>query len=224
MVSGTGSLKESVDLIKIKTDNLIEGKESGFLLKDDVWGKGALILKSGAYLTDEVINKLLNFGIKKVSVAPDDLIVEETSPETYYSLKKFINTQSILIVEKNLINAGLIVKQLINNGFKEGNIFVTKEPHAINKYFRAKQINFLFIDEDLYENCKKCVEKYSLLRNTHTFIMINATDLTEFKKGRISKIKFLLKPIMEEKLNRLVLEALNQNFLDFWNEEDVLIS
>jgi len=225
MISGMGTLKESVDLIKIKTDKLIEGKDYSFLLKDDIWGKGTLILRSGVYLTEEIINKLLRFGIRKVNVAFDDLAVEETFiEEQNHLMNQFINTQSVLIVEKNLINASLLVRQLIDNGFKEGNIFVTKEPNTINSYFRAKQINFLFIDEDLYENCKKCVEKYTLLRNTHTFIMVNALKLPEFKKIGISRIKFLLKPIMEEKLGRLVLEALDRNFLDFWNEEEVLIS
>jgi len=230
MVSEMGTLKESVDLIKIKTDKLIESKEQGLLLKDDIWGKGTLILKSGVYLTEELINKLLKFGIKKVNVTFDDLAVQEISIEEQNQLKKqFLNTQSVLIVDKNLINASLLVRQLIDNGFKEGNIFVTKESNKINKYFRAKQINFLFIDEDLYESCAKCVEKYTLLRNTHAFIMLNAMmvntlDLTEFKKAGISKIKFLLKPIMEEKLSRLVLDALNQNFLDFRNEEKALIS
>jgi len=228
MMSEARSLKESVDLIKMKTDKLVEGKECGFLLKDDVWGRGTLILKSGVYLTEAIINKLLNFGVKKVNVDLDDLISEETNNEEQNKLmKQFIRTQSVLIVEKNLINASLLVKQLIDNGFKEGNIFVTKTPATINSYFRAKQINFLFIEADLYENCAKCVEKYSLLRNTHTYIMVNAlnlTEFTEFKKAGISRVKFLLKSYIEEKTNNLILDALNQNFLDFCNEEEVLIS
>ena len=225
MMSETGSFKESADLLKIKTAKIIERKECGVLLKDDIWGKGTLILKSGIYLTEEIINKLLKFGVKRVNVAVDDLIIEETNIEEQKRLmKQFINTQSVLIIEKNLINASLLVRLLIDNGFKEGNIFVTKEPSTINRYFRAKQINFLFIDGDLYESCKKCVEKYSLLKNTHTFIMISTLDLTELKKAGISRIKFLFKPVMEKKLSRLVLDAINQNFLDFWNEEELLIS
>lgn len=230
MVSGMGSIQESVDLLKIKTDNLIESKDKGLLLKDDIWGKGALILKSGVYLTEEIINKLLRFGIRRVNVTFNDSVEHEMIlEEQNHLMKQFISTQSVLILDKNIIKASLLVRHLIDNGFKGGNIFVTKEPSKINKYFRAKQINFLFIDEDLYEGCAKCVEKYSLLKNTHTFIMINASlvnplELTEFKKAGISKIKFLLKPIMEEKLNKLVLEALDQNFMDFWNEEDILIN
>jgi len=225
MMSETASLKESMDLIKIKTDKLIAGKENGFLLKDDIWGKGALILKSGVYLTEEIINKLLKFGVKRVNVAIDDLDIEEASiEEQSYLMKQFIHTQSVLIVEKNLINASLLVKKLIDSGFKAGNIFVTKKPGEINSYFRAKQINFLFIDEDLYEICKKCAEKYTLLRNTHAFVMVNSLKLQELKKIGISKIKFLLKPTFEEKLNIRVLEALDKNFFDFWNEDEILIS
>lgn len=228
MMSETGSLQESVELIKMKTDKLIEGKECGFLLKDDIWGRGTLILKSGVYLTEEIISKLLNFGVKKVNIDFDDLIIEETTIEEQNKLmKQFIRTQSVLIVEKNLINASLLVRQLIDNGFKEGNIFVTKKPATINSYFRAKQINFLFIEGDLYDSCAKCVEKYTLLKNTHTYIMVNAlniTEFTEFKKAGISRVKFLLKSYIEEKTNNLILDALNQNFLAFCNEEEALIS
>lgn len=225
MVSGMGTINESIDLIKIKIDKLMERKEYGFLLKDDIWGKGALILKSGTYLTEEIINKLLKFGVKNVTVALDDIVSEEINIENQnYLMKQFINTQSILIVEKNLINASQLVRQLIDIGFKEGNIFVTKEPASINRYFRAKQINFLFIDEDLYENCKKCVEKYSLLKNTHVYVFVKTLDLYQYKKPGISRIRFILKPYSEEKLDILVLEALNKNYIDFWNEEELLIS
>lgn len=225
MVSGMGTINESIDLIKIKIDKLMERKEYGFLLKDDIWGKGALILKSGTYLTEEIINKLLKFGVKNVTVALDDIVSEEINIENQnYLMKQFINTQSILIVEKNLINASQLVRQLIDIGFKEGNIFVTKEPASINRYFRAKQINFLFIDEDLYENCKKCVEKYSLLKNTHVYVFVKTLDLYQYKKPGISRIRFILKPYSEEKLDKLVLEALNKNYIDFWNEEELLIS
>ncbi len=225
MTLETGSLKESVDLLKIKTDKIIERKECGILLKDDIWGKGTLILKSGVYLTEDIINKLLRFGIKRVNVAVNDPIIEETSTEDpYHLIKQFINTQSVLILEKNLINASPLVRLLIDNGFKEGNIFVTKEPSTINRYFRAKQMNFLFIEEDLYESCKKCVEKYSLLKNTHTFVLVNTKKSAESKKVGISRIKFLLKSIPEKKLSKLILEALDRNFLDFWDDEEVLIS
>ena len=225
MMSETWSLKKSMELIKLKTDKLIDGKEGGFFLKDDVWGKETLILRSGMYLTEEIITKLMNFGVKKVNVDFDDLIVEEPDKEEQQKLlKHFTATQSVLIVEKNLINASTLVRQLVSNGFKEGNIFVTNNPNTINRYFRAKQINFLFIDEELYEICEKCVEKYSLLRNTHTFIIVNALNLSEIKKVRISRIKFLQKSCSEEKSNNLILEALNQNFLDFCDEEKTLIS
>jgi len=219
------SLKASMDLLKIKTENIIERKECGILLKDDIWGKGTLILKSGAYLTEEIINKLLKFGVNKVNVSIDDSKLEEdTVEEQKYIRKQFIGTQSVLIVDKDLFKTSIIVRNLIDNGFKEGNIFVTKELSSINSYFRAKKINFLFIDGDLYENCKKCVEKYSLLKNTHTFILISEKASKEFKIIGVSKIKFLLKPVIEEKLNNLISDALNQNFLDFWSEEEVLIS
>ncbi len=220
------SLKESVDLIKIKTGRLIEGNEKNLLLKDDIWEKGALIIKSGAYLTEEIINKLLKFGIRKVCVSINNIESKQIVFEKQnHLMNQFINTQGVLIVEKNLINAGTLIKQLVDNGFKEGNIFLTKEPSFINSYFRAKQINFLFIDEDLYESCKKCVEKYSLLRNVHAFVLSNAKNKFEKTKIGISKIKFLSKHINEQELSSLIYNALERNYIDFWHyEEEALIS
>jgi len=240
MIPAGRYLKETMDLIKIKTNKLINSQECGFLLQEDIWGNDTLLLKSGTYLTEDIITRLLNFGIKKVNVAIERVedieningeeFLEDTQEYSIKSIKNFMNTQSILIVEKNLINASLLLRQLINSGFREGNIFVTKEPSSINGYFRAKQISFLFIENELYETCQKCVEKYSLLRNTHVFILGSVREFSRDKKeGQregISRIKFLLKPSssIDEKLNNLVMQALNQNFLDFWNEEEVLIS
>lgn len=225
MISGMRTVKESVDLLKLKTDRLVESREGGYYLKEDVWERGTLVLRSGAYLTEEIINKLLKFGVKRVNVDYDDPYAEDSSFGSEDELmKQFIAGQSVLIVDKNLINSSNLVRQLVDTGFSAGNIFVTKEPTSINQYFRAKKINFLFVDDELYDVSAKCIEKYSLLRNTHAFIMLSSTDLRKFRKAGVSKIKFLLKPVMEEKLKPLLRYALDQNFLDFWAEDEALIS
>lgn len=223
MVSKRTNLKKSVELIKLKTDRLID--RSNFLLKEDIWENGTLIIKSGTYLTYEIINKLLMFGIKQVEASAEEIESQENY-ESYdyddneYSLKQFLLTQNVLIVEKNLINASLIAKLLIDRGFKSGNIFVTKEPSTINGYFRAKQFSFLFIDQNLYESSRKCVDKFSVLRNIHVFVLTDTDNLLQFKVLDTSKIKFLYKPAIEEKIDKYVLKALHQNYLDFWNNNE----
>lgn len=224
MISGNISLIESMELIKNKTDNIIKANESSVLLKDDIWGKDTLILKSGVYLTEEIINKLLKFGIKKVNVVLDNMETENsTINEDIRYAKPVIANQNVLIVEKTMLNASMLVKKLLKTGFKEGNIFVTLETGSINKYFRTRHINFLFIDEDLYDSCQKCVEKFSLLRDTHAYIMVNMEGILKFKRKGISEIEFITKPVVQEKLNLTVLTAINHHLSDFYAEE-VLIS
>ncbi len=220
------AIRESAELLKLKADKLIEIKENGLLLKEDIWEKGTLVLKSGVYLTEELINKLLRFGIKRVNVDLENFSEKNALSEFPESMtKKYIASQSALIVEKNIIDAGLMIKYLIDIGFKGGNIFITKEPNFINRYFGAKKINFLFIDGGLYPKCARCVQKYTSLRNLHAFVLLNSADFNEFKKmSKFSKINFLFRPVKENSFKRLVSHALDQNFLDFWTEEDIMIS
>jgi hypothetical protein len=216
----------------IEDEKFLNEQTAGYVLKDDIWDKGALLIKSGTYLTERIIRKLLNFGVKRVNISYEesslsteiDLESHVNSIQFYnYSLKQFISSQSVLIVEKSLINASLLVRELIDMGFKDGNIFVTKEPSYINSYFRAKQINFLFIDKELHEKCTKCVEKYSYLRNTHVFLMAHPHDLIElYRNVSLGKIKFLLKDEIEDKLKMFVNQGLHQNYLDFWSEEELI--
>lgn len=215
-------LKESVELLKLKADRLIEN--GGLLLKEDIWGRGTLVLKSGTYLTEDIINKLPNFGINEVETASEEEMIEDVIPEINendeYFVKQFMTAQNVLIVEKNLLEASSVVKPLIDAGFKEGNIFVTREPSTINGYFRVKKFNFLFINQDLYKTAAKCVEKFGLLKNTHVFVISDTNNLSALNKSKDSKIKFIYKDIAEEKLHRHVLQALYQDFSEFRNQEN----
>jgi len=216
--------KEVFDLLRLKTDRFLKKTESNLLIKEDIWENGTLVLRGGVYLTDELISKLLKFGIKRVNVDVENLPADSAFSEFPDEMnKKFISTQCALIVEKNMINAGHVIKNLTDIGFKGGNIFVTKEPGFINRYFSVKKINFLFIDGDLYPKCARCVQKFTALRNTHAFVLINSGESADFKKLEKSpKILFLFQPVKENTIKKFLHNALEQNFIDFWTENQAL--
>lgn len=218
------SVKESVDLLRIKTDKLLKTEENKILLKDDIWQNETLVLKSGIYLTEELIGKLLKFGIKRVNVDLQNHNQNALSEFPEGMSKTFKASQSALIVEKNVIDAGLIIKYLIDIGFRGGNIFVTKEPSFINRYFGVRKINFVFVDGDLFSKCARCVQKYTALRNTHAFVLLDSANGQEAKKSKVSRVNFIMRPIKEMQFKKMVSSALDQNFLDFWTEDNASIA
>ncbi len=222
-------LKESnVDLLKLKLEALLEKEGNNLVLKNDIRDDNRLLIRSGRYLTETVIEKLLNFGVNNVEVdfdSIDSAEFEKMKKEETFK-EQFVKTQSVLVVEKNIIDASSLVRTLVDCGFKEGNIFVTKEPNNINKYFRAKKINFLFIDALLYAKCSRCVDKYSLLRSNHTFVLAETEkSLISIKRSICSaEIKPIVKSIQEKILPKLLADSLNENLLEFYLEENLLIS
>jgi hypothetical protein len=215
------AVKSYVDLVSLKTQEKLNKNSLNLVIEDDVWEKDILIVKSGKYLNEELINKLLKFGIKKVRVN----ILEENQKrmekeEESISLIEFIKTQSVLLVENDLSDAGWLVRNLIDSGFKGGNIFVTADANSINKYFKVKKMNFVFIESSLYEKCPKCISKYTLLKNIHTFILIDKNESRrKLIQDNISEIKFINKPFETEDFKNHINSALNQNLLDFYKDE-----
>ena len=214
------TIKESVELLKLKAGRLIDSES--LTLKEDIWGKGTLVLKSGAYLTEDIIRKLPNFGIEEIEAEEFEQEYEEVyvSEENEVEVRNFIRSQNVLIVEKNIFDASAIVKPMVDAGFKTGNIFVTREPSAINGYFRAKKFNFLFINQELYETAVKCVEKFSVLKNTHVFVISETDNVAALNLPKNSKIKFLYKEAGEDQIIANVLQALHNDFSELINEEE----
>ncbi len=211
-----------VDLIKLKVDKLMQSRKLSIILNDDVWDKGTLIVKSGGYLTEELINKLINFGIKKVNVNFVEQSEEKPSESAIYRpvLKDFVKNQNVLIVDKNVLNTAWFVRNLVDMGFNQGNVFVTSDINSINQYFRAMSIDFLFVGFSLYENCPKCVNKYSMLKSTQVFVIMESKDsLRKMKTDYSSNIKFLRKPLGTKAFNVLVNKSLSANLVEYYTEE-----
>lgn len=212
------SIKSYIDLISLKASRLLEKQNFRIILNDDIWDNNRLIVKSGGYLTDSLLNKLINFGIKKISVDFLDKAEKQDNNADLY--KVFIKTQSVLIVEDNLLQISQLVKKFMGYGLDKSNIFVTDNPNSINTYFRNTMINFIFINLSLYEKCKKSVDKYSLLRNTHVFVLMEENESArKLKDGYNPEVRFLAGSLGAEKLKFFINQALSQNFMDFYTEE-----
>ncbi len=207
-----------VNLLKLKADKIFQNKNLNVVLNDDIWGEDTLLLRSGRYLNEDLINKLLNFGIKNINV--NFVEKNEDVKEQEFVVNEFIKNQNVLIVEKNILNTAWFVRNLIDIGFSEGNILITGDYNFINQYFRVKKINFIFIGLPLYEKCIKCINKYSLLRHTHAFVIMESRDsLRKIENNYSSEVKFLRKPLSSKTFNALINRALSTNLLDFYTEE-----
>ncbi len=212
-----GLMQNYVDLVKIKVEKNLNNRKPDMVLNDDIWGDSTLLVKSGRYLTESLINKLLNFGVKEVNVnfvKNDEEIIQ--NPDEI----EFIRSQCALILENNLLNTAWLVRNLVDMGFKEKNIFITAEPNYINRYFRIKKINFIIAGFSLYEQCLRSINKYSLLRNTHAFVIMGKNDsLRKIKNDYNSDVKFLRQPLNPNIFSFHVNAALNDNLLNSYQEE-----
>lgn len=206
-----------IDLISLRATEMLQKQNFNITLKDDVWDHDTLLVKRGGRLNEALINKLINFGIKKVSINYSQPGEEATMAS---ATKEFSNTQSALIIDNNLHNAGFIVRNLLDARISKSNIFLTDNVNSTNKFFRSRQINFLFINSSLYEKCQKCIDKYSLLRNTHAFVIMEENETARKLKGDYnSDVKFLIKPLYAKRLKFFINQSINQNFLDYYLED-----
>lgn len=205
-----------IDLLDLKTEKLLQNKNVSIILQDDIWDKDILLLKGGRYLTESLINKLINFGIKRINADVVEKNVEKLA--NAHSIKDFTANQCALIVEDSIINASWLVRHLVDIGFAPKNIFITADYNAINQYFRVKKINFIFTNHAIYEKCKKCIDKYSHLRDVHAFItMENAKKLNPDSNSTINCID---KSNYPDDFKNSVKQALNANFLYFYLGEN----
>ncbi|MFW5795228.1 MAG: hypothetical protein ACOCV1_07060, partial [Bacillota bacterium] len=191
-----------VDLMKLKSEKILLDNKLGVVLSNDVWENNALLIKSGGYLTEDLINRLLNFGVKKVNV-------NFVYKNQINSLNQdFIKNQQVIILEDNFFNIAWLKRNLIKMGFNHENILVTVNYHSLNKYFKDKKINFIFIGQSLYEKSARCINKYSMLKTTHSFVLIEKEKTDAIKIGYKSKIKFLDSPLDLDNFTFLINQAL----------------
>ncbi|MFH0702553.1 MAG: hypothetical protein V2B14_03320 [bacterium] len=215
------NMKNPINLRRLRSK-----KNSNFnynlVLKDDIWKQGILLLRSGKYLTKDIIDKLINFGIHEINVHLDE---EDENDYEYYEdensaieeLKKnFIKTQNILVIDNNFRDANYLTRTLMCVGFKQRNIYVITNAKLIKKYFESKNFAHLFIDFNLYKNNTQIVDNLNL-KNINIFL---TTLLSEIKtsirelESNIDSLetKIILKPVMAGHLRNLINQSVDRDF------------
>jgi len=215
-------LENPVNLRKIKNEKILE--KYSLVLKDDVWKKGLLLLGKGLYLSEEVIEKLINFGVKEVSVHYyEDNFGEE---EKYIEMLKrnFLKDQRVFIFDKNIKNSVYFANILIHIGYKRGNIFALSNSKNTVKYFKNKKPDYLVIDyESNSENIINIIKE--AYNSTHIFLIVNEdTKKSEsFKKLQNSlkyfKINFVSKPMSLGYFLRLISDCIDSDFSELLKNE-----
>lgn len=212
------TLKNPVSLRWLKSGNFIETLDYNFILKEDIWQNGLLLLRSGRYLTEDVLDKLLNFGIDEVNIYLNQDEYDEDEFEAIEELKKnFIRTQNILIIDREFKNISYLAKILMETGFCGKNIFASTDLKLIKRYFQDKKPAYLFIDSGFGINhCYKIINTLENIENVHiNFISSKAEDKAEvikdFETGFLD-IRVLFKPVTANHLKHIISQCIDQDF------------
>ena len=205
-------LNNPINLNKIKKEYNIFSKK--LMIKDDIWKKGILILRGGRYLTEEIIDKLINFGIYEVNV--------HTNEENTNLDNQEIENQNIFIVEKEFKDISMLVRELINLGFNEKNIFGITVPKLIDRYFKHITPSYLFIDFGLFAENKEIFLKEfeyakNKINNINIFLTINQNEINRLKVKNLENTsdylekKLIIKPIIKSHLTHLLNQCLTES-------------
>jgi hypothetical protein len=207
-------LSNPVNLKELKDSCTFEN--SDFILKDDIWLKGILLIRSGKYLTESIIDKLMNFGIYEVNIHLNRAVdYTEESNATRELKENYMKTQSILIIDKDFNEIKRLEKTLVNIGFKEKNIQEATNIRVLTRYFQNKPPDYLFINGHYWgiKNYLSYIRSSKTLKNMHIFLL---SDEFELQKPEINAENFnarlIHKPVIEEQLKNLVIKHVDEDF------------
>src|SRR3989339_431266 len=210
-----GFFKNPVNLKNLKISNVLNDPTVNLVLKEDIWLRGILILRSGKHLSETIIDKLVNFGINEVNVniEKDNYIRDEY--EAIEDLKKnFIESQNILIIDEDLKEIRSIARHLTDIGFQEDHIFGSTDARAIDNYIQDKVPDYLFINYDgETESYIRTMRQF--LVDTHVFLTasLNKADINKLEdKSGILDSKFIAKPLIAGQIRNLISRCIDQDF------------
>jgi len=157
-------LNYSVSVMDLKTGFFQADTMQKYILREDIFKKGILLLSKGKKLTLDIAEKLLNFGIDEVKVYYNEKDYEEEEYSIVEELKKnFVRNLKIVIVDNDFKSIGFLAKILVKFGFSEKNIIAVSKSYLESAGVSLKfQPDYLFADADLYYRCemifdiKKC--------------------------------------------------------------------
>jgi len=218
-------ISNTVSLKVLKDHDLLSEKDFSLVLKEDVWKKGILILKSGKKLTEEIIEKLLNFEIEEVSVLATSIIRSENEI-SYFELRNiFVGSQNILIIEKDIRNASNLINNLMMLGFNRKNIAISSDNPSTYAYLRDNTPDLIFIN--YFKNVEsfiKYINKIPYFRETRIYLTVsneavknNLNEITELKEQY--KIKVIPKLTSIGILKKATDECIDNKLIEIIKKE-----
>lgn len=199
--------------VRLKTIKECKLFKLNLTLKDDLWNKEILLLKSGKNLTEDIIDKLLNIGILEVNIIVNENNFTKEEHDSINNLKNnFTNKQTVFIFSKKLREASFIVKELINFAFKKNNLFVISDNKNLIKYFKIKNPSYIFLDNDFYNENSKILHHILLQRKNSHLILLKNKISYQSKTIEHLKPKMLENPIQNLHLKQTIRECVDNDF------------
>lgn len=218
---GSCNLKNPINLFSLSREKRFNDLDFDFILKNDIWCNGTLILRSGNYLSKEIIKKLINFGIYEVNIClENDLDFNDELNEFEEFKTNFLKSQNAVIFDNNQKNIKSLTQMLNFIGFKPGRIFSQNHIKSFIKILNSIKPFYIFMSYDLYkESGKNIISKLELPENLTIFIIFNGIPLNKKKlraeiegKRKDSQIKIIFKPVLAATLRKTISEYIEKHF------------
>jgi len=215
------SLKNPVPLYNLLRKDVREALDKQVILTENLYYRDVLIIKSGAFLDETLIFKLLNFGFKRVNILlPDSKSVPgDFENVSILQLKKqLLKQEKCLIADKNAYHINELISVLTASYINENNILAVNNSMPVKKMILEKQPKLVFIDLNLYpKHGLKVIKEIS----KHSIGKVFLTALVDGSKVElINKLKsevdaceaqLLLKPISASNLRNILLDCISNN-------------
>lgn len=172
-------LESPVSLKKIKNEKILS--KYRLILKEDICKKGLLLLRSGFSLSEELIDKLINFGIFEISV----FYQENNYEEEYLKVLKrnFLSSKNVYIIDKNLKNSSDLINILADIGFERKNIFTLASKKSACRLFNNKKPDYLIFDyETNSDNLDELLKNIDKSSHIFVFVEKNTKLLNSFNE------------------------------------------
>lgn len=220
-MSRNGLLKNPVRLYNLLRNDIRTALDEQVILNEDLYYKDTLIIKAGSYLDDQVIYRLLNFGIKSVNIQlPENNTGKPViKTNTFGDIKKlFLKQQKCIVADKDAYYINQLISALKSSHITESNILAVNNTIPIKKLIEDNCPKFVFIDLNLYpDNGLKVIKeinKLSLNTNIYLTALINhsKTALVDKLNKEVEKsnASLIYKPVSPSQIKLLVMNSISQ--------------
>lgn len=226
-MSNTSLLTNPVSLRRLTELSLPNQNDYALVLRDDIWKRGTLLLRRGKYLTLDIIDKLLKFGIFEVNV---HLLNERYDEQEYAVVDEFkgnfSKSQNILIIQKSFKEISSIAKILKEMRFNENNIYASTDIRHIKRYFEKIPPAYLFIEaEFIMQIPENILVNLRNINDVHIFVFVSNENISAIQEleGKYAElaIKTIVKPTMTSHLKDLLYQCIDSDFIKILKNEEI---